>query len=79
MAFLNTGLGASVFAGQGNQGSTVGTAVNASASGPRSIGQQAFGTVSGDAGGSNTAPYAVIGGGALALGLLAFIWWSLPR
>jgi hypothetical protein len=38
-----------------------------------------FGTVAGDDGGSNTPAYAVLGGGALALGLLVFIWWSLPR
>jgi hypothetical protein len=79
MAFLNMGIGGSVFAPQGNQGSTVGTAAMASASGPRTIGAQAFGTVAGDAGGSNTSLYAVLGGGAVALGLLGFIWWSLPR
>jgi hypothetical protein len=77
--FLQTGLGAQVFAPQGNQGSTVGTSVVASAQGPRTIGQQGFGTVSGDSGGSNTCAYAVMGGGALALGVLVFIWWSLPR
>jgi hypothetical protein len=79
MTFLNTGLGSSVFAPQGNQGSTVGVAAMASASGPRTISQQAFGTVSGNSGGPATSGYAILGGGALALGLLAFIWWSLPR
>jgi hypothetical protein len=77
---LNTGLGASVFAG-GYPGSAVanGTAAGASPQGPRTIGQQAYGTVAGDSSGPNTSAYAVMGGGALALGLLAFIWWSLPR
>ena len=79
MTFLNTGLGSSVFAPQGNQGSTVGIAAMASASGPRTIGAQAFGTVAGDTGGAATPGYAILGGGALALGLLVFIWWSLPR
>jgi hypothetical protein len=79
MTFLDMGLNASVFNPQGNQGSTKGTAVIASAQAPRTIGQQGFGTVSGDAGGSNTSAYAIMGGGALALGLLVFIWWSLPR
>jgi hypothetical protein len=74
---LQTGLGASVFAG-GWPG-TDGTAANPNPAGPRSIGQQAFGVVAGDASGSKTSFYAVIGGGGLALGLLAFIWWSLPR
>jgi hypothetical protein len=75
---LQTGLGASVFA-SGYPSASVPAAAGVSASGPRSIGQQAFGVVAGDTGGSNTAPYAIIGGGALALGLLVFIWWSLPR
>jgi hypothetical protein len=79
MPFLNMGLQTSVFAPQGNQGSTNGTAVIASAQSPRTIAQQGFGTVSGDTGGANTSVYAVLGGGALALGLLVFIWWSLPR
>jgi hypothetical protein len=76
---FQTGLGASVFAPQGGNGSTAGLTAIASASGPRTISQQAYGVVSGDQGGGNTAAYAVMGGGALALGLLVFIWWSLPR
>jgi hypothetical protein len=75
---LNTGLGASVFAaGYGN--AAVPVAANPSPQGPRTIGQQAFGVVAGDAGGSNTGLYAVIGGGSLALAAMIFIWWSLPR
>jgi hypothetical protein len=75
---LQTGLGASVFAG-GYGSASVPAAAGVSASGPTSIGQQAFGVVAGDAGGSNTSLYAVVGGGAAALGVLVFIWWSLPR
>jgi hypothetical protein len=75
---LQTGLGASVFAG-GYPGAAVPAAAGVSAQGPRTIGQQAFGIVAGDASGSNTSFYAAIGGGGLALAGLVFIWWSLPR
>jgi hypothetical protein len=78
MALLNMGLGGSVIAG-GYGGASVPAAAGVTPQGPRTIGQQAFGIVSGDQGGGNTASYAVMGGGALALGLLVFIWWSLPR
>lgn len=76
--YLSTGLGASVFAPQGGNAG-VPSAAGASAQGPRNIGQQAFGIVGGDSGSSNAPGYAILGGGVLALGLLAFIWWSLPR
>jgi hypothetical protein len=75
---LQTGLGASVFAG-GYPGAAVPAAAGVSAQGPRTIGQQAFGIVAGDASGSNTSFYAAVGGGGLALAGLIFIWWSLPR
>jgi hypothetical protein len=74
---LNMGLN-----GSGTAAAYTGAQVPAAAltpTGPRTIGQQAFGIVSGDSGGSNTPAYAIMGGGALALGLLVFIWWSLPR
>jgi hypothetical protein len=75
---LQTGLGASVFAaGYGN--AAVPVAAGATPQGPRSIGQQAFGIVSGDQSGPNTSLYAAVGGGSLALAALVFIWWSLPR
>jgi hypothetical protein len=74
---LQTGLGASVFAG-GFPGASMPVAAGATPSGPRTIGQQAFGIVAGDTGG-NVSLYAVVGGGALALAGLVFIWWSLPR
>lgn len=75
---LQTGLGASVFAG-GYPGAAVPAAAGVAPEGPRTIGQQAFGIVAGDASGPNTSFYAAIGGGALALAALVFIWWSLPR
>jgi hypothetical protein len=75
---LQTGLGASVFAG-GYPDAAVPAAAGATPQGPRSIGQQAFGIVAGDASGPNTSLYAALGGGGLALAALVFIWWSLPR
>lgn len=74
---LNTGLGASIFAG-GYPGASMPVAAGATPQGPRTIGQQAFGIVAGDTGG-NVSLYAAIGGGAFALAALGFIWWSLPR
>ena len=82
MTFLHTGLQGSISAGSyTGPGAPLaaGTSAQASASGPRTIGQQAFGVVAGDMDGSNAPAYAILGGGALALGLLVFIWWSLPR
>jgi hypothetical protein len=73
---LNMGLGGSVFTG-GFPGASVPAAAG-TPTGPRTIGQQAFGIVAGDTGG-NVGLYAAIGGGALALTALVFIWWSLPR
>jgi len=75
---LQTGLGASVFAG-GYPGAAVPAAAGASPQGPRTIGQQGFGIVAGDASGPNTSLYAAILGGGGALAALVFIWWSLPR
>jgi hypothetical protein len=75
---LNTGLGASVFA-QGYGQAALPTAAGATPQGPRTVGQQAFGIVAGDTGGGNGPVYAVLGGGGLALAVMVFIWWSLPR
>jgi hypothetical protein len=75
---LNTGLQGSIFAA-GYDGASVPAAAGATPQGPRSIGQQAFGIVAGDQSGPNTSLYAAVGGGALALAALVFIWWSLPR
>ena len=76
---LQSGLGASVFASGGYPGAATPAAAGATAQGPTSIGQKAFGIVTGDEGMYKTGFYAAVGGGALALGLLIFIWWSLPR
>ena len=73
---LNMGLGGSVFAG-GFPGASVPAAAG-TPTGPRTIGQQAFGITAGDTGG-NVGLYAAIGGGAFALAGLMFIWWSLPH
>lgn len=78
MLQLNTGLGASVWSG-GYPSASVPAAAGTTPQGPRTIGQQAFGIVGGDTGGSNVPLIAVLGGGAFALGALFFIWWSLPR
>ena len=75
---LQTGLGGSVFV-NGYPGAAVPAAAGMSPQGPRNIGQQAFGIVAGDTGGSNTTLFAAVGGGGLALALGVFIWWSLPR
>jgi len=76
---LNAGLGTSVFAGGGYPGAATPAAAGATAQGPTSIGQKAFGVVTGNEGMYRTGFFAAVGGGGLALGLLIFIWWSLPR
>jgi len=75
---LNMGLGGSVFT-PGYGAAATPAAAGASAQGPTSIGQKAFGIVTGGGGGYGAAHIALIGGGGLSLGLLIFIWWSLPR
>ena len=76
---LNSGLGACIFANGGYPGAATAAAAIPTAQGPTSIGQKAFGIVTGDEGTYKTGVYAALGGGGLALGLLIFIWWSLPR
>lgn len=76
---LNSGLGASVFAQGGYPGAATPAAAAPTAQGPTSVGQKAFGIVTGNEGMYRTGLWASAGGGALALGLLIFIWWSLPR
>lgn len=53
-------------------------AATASPQGPTTIGQKAFGIVTGSEG-PRTAGIALCGGGLLSLGLLVFIYYSLPR
>jgi len=76
---LQTGLGlqGSVFAG-GYPGAAVPAAAGASAQGPTTIGQKAFGVVTGGRS-SNCAHVALLSSGAFCLGALLFIYWSLPR
>jgi hypothetical protein len=76
---LNMGLGSSVFASPGYNGAAVPAASGATAQGPTSISQKAFGIVSGDVGCPRTAGIALVSVGTLALVGLAWIWYSLPR
>ena len=76
---LNSGLGASVFAGGGYPGAATPASAGTTAQGPTSIGQKAFGIVTADEGFHATGFWAAVGGGGLAIILLGFIWWSLPR
>jgi hypothetical protein len=43
------------------------------------ISQRAFGIAQSPQAGPKTAHYGTIGSTAIAVGLLLFIWWSLPR
>jgi hypothetical protein len=76
---FQTGLGGSVFAGGFPGNSLTPNAAGATPQGPRTVGQQAFGIVAGDASGPRTSFFAAIGGGTFALAAMVFIWWSLPR
>ena len=83
---FNVGLGTSVF-GQGGFGqdggytrqASNGTATWASPQGPQTATQAGFGTVAGGGGGASRVTHGVLSAGAISLGLLIFIWWSLPR
>ncbi len=75
---LQTGLGASVFA-QGYPGASTPAAAGPSAQGPTTVGQKAFGIVTGTPDCPRTSGLALLSGGTVALALLAYIWWSLPR
>ena len=75
---LDVGLGGSMFAAGGYPGAATPAAAGIP-QGPTSVGQKAFGIVTGAPGMYRTGVWASAGGGALALGLRVFIWWSLPR
>ena len=80
MAGLSLNMGLS---GQGAFGSGYGPAATpaaaaASPQGPTTIGQKAFGIVTGSAGGG-VGPVALLSVGALSLAGLIWIWYSLPR
>ena len=76
---LETGLGASVFTGGYTGMASRGTNAGASPQGPRTATQAGFGTVAGNTGTSQRALFGFITAGTLSLGLLIWIWWSLPR
>lgn len=75
---LNMGL-----QGQGALGSGYGGAATPAAAGtptgPTSIGQKAFGIVTGGQSGPSTAGLALLSTGFLSLVGLIYIYWSLPR
>jgi hypothetical protein len=73
---LNTGLDAG-FSLAGWPGAA-GTAANASPQGPATPAQQGFG-VSVGGGGVSGHTIGVLSTGTVALGLLVWIWWALPR
>lgn len=75
---LNMGLGSSVF-GQGYPGAATPAAAGASPQGPTTIGQKAFGIVTGGQSGSSAAHIGLISAGTLSLALLIGIWYTLPR
>jgi hypothetical protein len=69
--------------GQGSFGAGYGAAATpaaagASAQGPTTIGQKAFGITTGS-GMSQVGPLALLSVGTLSLIGLVYIWWSLPR
>ena len=77
---FETGLSARSFLGGYTSQASKGTATWASPAGPQTATQAGFGTI---AGGGNSGPSKatgmVLSGGVIALGLLVYIWWSLPR
>ena len=75
---LESGLGASVFA-SGYPSAATPAAAGASPQGPTTVGQKAFGVVTGGDVNATCAHVGLISGGALALIGLVYIWWSLPR
>ena len=81
MAGLNfdMGIGTSAMPGMYSGLAVTPAAAGASPQGPTTIGQKAFGIVTGGGGVPKTSGVALVSSGTLALGLLIFIWWSLPR
>ena len=75
---LNMGLGSSVFT-SGYPDAATPAAAGASPQGPTTIGQKAFGIVTGGTSRSRTPHVALLSAGSLSLIVLVYIWWSLPR
>jgi hypothetical protein len=77
---LNTGLGASVFAGGYTNQASKGTATWGSPQGPQTATQAGFGTVAGGGGGRpGRVTLATLSVGSICLIGLIALWWSLPR
>jgi hypothetical protein len=79
MPNLAPGLGASVFAGGYTSMASNGTSTWASPQGPQTATQAGFGTTAGGGGGASRVTHGVLSAGAISLGLLVWLWWSLPR
>ena len=79
MAGLSLNMGAFGSAGGGYAPAATPAAATASPQGPTTIGQKAYGVVTGGSGGSQTGPVALLSTGALSLIALIYIWYSLPR
>jgi hypothetical protein len=77
---LNMGaFGAGSASASGLPGAQTPAAAGASPQGPTTIGQKAFGIVTGSEGGPATAGIGLLAAGALSLAGLFWIWYSLPR
>lgn len=76
---LNMGLQGQGAFGTGYDAAATPAAAGASAQGPTTIGQKAFGIVTGSAGRYPVAHIGLISTGTLALIGLVYIYWSLPR
>jgi hypothetical protein len=63
----------------GYSGAATPAAAGASPQGPTTIGQKAFGIVTGGAARSRLPHVALLSAGSLSLIGLVWIWWSLPR
>jgi hypothetical protein len=76
---LNMGLNGAGAFGSGYSGAATPAAAGASPQGPTSIGEKAFGIQTGPSGGYTAAHLGLISIGGACIGLLCFIYWSLPR
>jgi hypothetical protein len=79
MAFLNMGLTGQGAFGSGYSGAATPAAAGASPQGPTSIGQKAFGVVTGGSGQYSAAHIGFITIGGASIAALLYIYWSLPR
>jgi hypothetical protein len=77
---FDVGLNTSAFAGGYTQQASRGTATWASPQAPQSATVAGFGTTADPSGGSvSRVTHGVLSAGVVSLGLLIWIWWSLPR